>query len=122
MGGTDNATRDIDNEDVEKLWKAFYKKVEEKCDKTTLDIWYSSFGVNGYERMKKKDIAKQHGLVPSNISYYLYRVNTFIKTDPKMMAMMNDIYELMAECKHDEDMDYDPEEGLHIKIQENNED
>lgn len=122
MGGTDNATRDIDNEDIEKLWKAFYKKLEEKFDKTTLDIWYSSFGVNGYERMKKKDIAKQHGLVPSNISYYLYRVNTFIKTDPKMMRMMNDINELMAECKHDEDMDYDPEEGLHIKIQENNED
>jgi len=121
MGGTDNATRGIDNEDVEKLWKAFFKKLEEKFDKTTLDIWYSSFGVNGYEKMKKKDIAAKYGLVPSNISYYLYRVNTFIKTDKKMMAMMNDIFELMAECKHDEDMDYDPEEGIHVKIQENNE-
>lgn len=121
MGGTDNATRGIDNEDVEKLWKKFFKKLEEKFDKTTLDIWYSSFGVNGYEKMKKKDIATKYGLVPSNISYYLYRVNTFIKTDKKMMEMMNDIFELMAECKHDEDMDYDPEEGIHIKIQENNE-
>lgn len=121
MGGTDNATRGIDNEDVEKLWKEFFKKLDEKFDKTTLDIWYSSFGVNGYEKMKKKDIAAKYGLVPSNISYYLYRVNTFIKTDKKMMAMMNDIFELMAECKHDEDMDYDPEEGIHVKIQENNE-
>ena len=121
IGGTDNATRGIDNEDVEKLWKKFFKKLEEKFDKTTLDIWYSSFGVNGYEKMKKKDIAAKYGLVPSNISYYLYRVNTFIKTNKKMMEMMNDIFELTAECKHDEDMDYDPEEGIHIKIQENNE-
>lgn len=121
IGGTDNATRGIDNEDVEKLWKKFFKTLEEKFDKTTLDIWYSSFGVNGHEKMKKKDIAAKYGLVPSNISYYLYRVNTFIKTDKKMMEMMNDILELMAECKHDEDMDYDPEEGIHVKIQENNE-
>lgn len=121
IGGTDNATRGIDNEDVEKLWKKFFKKLEEKFDKTTLDIWYSSFGVNGHEKMKKKDIAAKYGLVPSNISYYLYRVNTFIKTDKKMMEMMNDILELMTECKHDEDTDYDPEEGIHVKIQENNE-
>lgn len=121
IGGTDNATRGIDNEDVEKLWKKFFKTLEEKFDKTTLDIWYSSFGVNGHEKMKKKDIAAKYGLVPSNISYYLYRVNTFIKTNKKMMEMMNDILELMAECKHDEDMDYDPEEGIHVKIQENNE-
>ena len=121
IGGTDNATRGIDNEDVEKLWKKFFKTLEEKFDKTTLDIWYSSFGVNGHEKMKKKDIAAKYGLVPSNISYYLYRVNTFIKTDKKMMEMMNDILELMTECKHDEDMDYDPEEGIHVKIQENNE-
>ena len=121
IGGTDNATRGIDNEDVEKLWKKFFKKLEEKFDKTTLDIWYSSFGVNGHEKMKKKDIAAKYGIVPSNISYYLYRVNTFIKTDKKMMEMMNDILELMTECKHDEDTDYDPEEGIHMKIQENNE-
>lgn len=121
IGGTDNATRGIDNEDVEKLWKKFFKTLEEKFDKTTLDIWYSSFGVNGHEKMKKKDIAAKYGLVPSNISYYLYRVNTFIKTDKKMMEMMNDILELMTECKHDEDTDYDPEEGIHVKIQENNE-
>lgn len=121
IGGTDNATRGIDNEDVEKLWKKFFKKLEEKFDKTTLDIWYSSFGVNGHTKMKKKDIAAKYGLVPSNISYYLYRVNTFIKTDKKMMEMMNDILELMTECKHDEDTDYDPEEGIHVKIQENNE-
>lgn len=121
IGGTDNATRGIDNEDVEKLWKKFFKTLEEKFDKTTLDIWYSSFGVNGHEKMKKKDIAAKYGLVPSNISYYLYRVNTFIKTNKKMMEIMNDILELMTECKHDEDMDYDPEEGIHVKIQENNE-
>jgi hypothetical protein len=27
----------------------------------------------------------------------------------------------MAECKHDMDQDYDPEEGIHINIRENEE-
>lgn len=122
MGGTDNATRDIDNEDVQKLWNEFYKKLEEKFDKTTLDIWYASFGINGHEKMKKKELAEKYGIVPSNISYYLYKVNNFIKTDKKMMSMITDIYELMAECRHDEDTEYDPEEGLHIKIKDDSED
>lgn len=122
MGGTDNATRDIDNEDVQKLWDEFFKKLEEKFDKTTLDIWYASFGINGHEKMKKKELAEKYGIVPSNISYYLYKVNNFIKTDKKMMSMITDIYELMAECRHDEDTEYDPEEGLHIKIKDDSED
>jgi RNA polymerase sigma factor (sigma-70 family) len=122
MGGTDNATRDIDEEDLQKLWDALYKKLEEKFDKTTLEIWYSSFGINGREKMKKKELAQKYGIVPSNVSYYLYKVNSYINSDKKILGMMEDIRDLMAECKHDKDMEYDPEEGLHIKIEDAKED
>lgn len=122
MGGTDNATRDIDEEDLQKLWDALYKKLEEKFDKTTLEIWYSSFGINGREKMKKKELAEKYGIVPSNVSYYLYKVNSYINSDKKILGMMEDIRDLMAECKHDKDMEYDPEEGLHIKIEDAKED
>lgn len=122
MGGTDNATRDIDEEDLQKLWDALYKKLEEKFDKTTLEIWYSSFGINGREKMKKKELAEKYGIVPSNVSYYLYKVNSYINSDKKILGMMEDIRDLMAECKHDRDMEYDPEEGLHIKIEDAKED
>lgn len=121
VGATDNATRGIDNEDAEKLWKALFNKLESHFDKTMMDIYYHSFGLNGYEKMKKKEIADKYGVAQSSISYYLYKVNDYIQTDKKLKALITDIFELMAECKHDEDMDYDPEEGIHVKIQENNE-
>lgn len=116
VGSTDNATRGIDNEDAEKLWKAFFAQLEKHFDKTMIDIYYHSLGLNGYEKIKKKELADKFGVAQSSITYYLYKVNNYIQTDKKMKAMITDIYELMAECKQDEDMDYDPEEGLHIQI------
>lgn len=121
VGATDNATRGIDNEDAEKLWKKLFDKLESHFDKTMMDIYYHSFGLNGYDKMKKKEIADKYGIAQSSISYYLYKVNDYIQTDKKLKALITDIFELMAECKHDEDMDYDPEECIHVKIQENNE-
>lgn len=121
ISGSEDASRGIDYEDMEKLWKKFYSKLEEKFDKTTLDIWYSSFGLNGREKMKKKEIAEKYDIVPSNVTYYIYKVNNFIHSDKQMKSMLSDINELMAECKHDLDQDYDPEEGLHINIKDNNE-
>lgn len=121
IGGSDDASRGIDQEDMENLWKSFYKKLEEKFDNTLLDIWYSSFGLNGREKMKKKEIAEKYGLVPSNITYYLTKVNNYIHTNAQMKRILSDINELMAECKHDIDQDYDPEEGIHINIRENEE-
>lgn len=119
--GSDDASRKIDQEDMEKLWKSFYNKLEEKFDSTLLDIWYSSFGLNGREKMKKKEIGEKYGLVPSNITYYLTKVNNYIHTNAQMKRILSDINELMAECKHDMDQDYDPEEGIHINIRENEE-
>lgn len=116
VGATDNATRGIDNEDAEKLWKAFFAQLEKHFDKTMIDIYYHSLGLNGYEKIKKKDLAEKYGVAQSSITYYLYKINNYIQTDKKMKSMITDIFELMAECKHDEDMDYDPEEGLHIEI------
>jgi RNA polymerase sigma factor (sigma-70 family) len=121
VGSTDNATRSIDNEDVDKLWKAFFKQLESEFDKTIIDIYYSSLGLNGYEKIKKKELAQKFGIAQSSITYYLYKVNNYIQTNKKMKAMITDIFELMSECKHDEDMDYDPEEGIYIEIKNNRE-
>lgn len=116
MGGTDNATRDVDNEDIKKLWNRFFEKLNSHFDKKTLDIYYSSFGLNGYEKIKKKELADKFKIAQSSITYVLYRVNTFITTDKEMYSMIKSIFELMTECANERDMDYDPEEGLHIEI------
>lgn len=118
VGATDNATRFVDQSDVEHMWSVFYDKLEEHFadDKTVLDIYYHCLGLKGYEKIKKKELADKYGVAQSMITYVLFKVNSFIKKDKRMMRLITDIFELMSECKHDEDMDYDPEEGLHIKI------
>jgi hypothetical protein len=57
--------------------------------------------------MKNKEIAKKYKVVPSNISYYLNKVNNFIRTDKKLYSMISDVYELMRECLHDRDEESD---------------
>ena len=103
MGSAEEATRELDNQDLQKLWKEIFKKLEETFDKKIMDVWYSYNGLNGYEKMKNKEIARKYKVVPSNISYYLNKVNNFIRTDKKMYSMISDVYELMKECLHDND-------------------
>lgn len=107
IGSAEDASRELDNQDLQKLWEEIFKKLEETFDKKIMDVWYSYNGLNGYEKMKNKEIAKKYKVVPSNISYYLNKVNNFIRTDKKLYSMISDVYELMRECLHDRDEESD---------------
>lgn len=107
IGSAEDASRELDNQDLQKLWEEIFKKLEQTFDKKIMDVWYSYNGLNGYEKMKNKEIAKKYKVVPSNISYYLNKVNNFIRTDKKLYAMISDVYELMRECLHDRDEESD---------------
>ena len=107
IGSAEDASRELDNQDLQKLWEDIFKKLEQTFDKKIMDVWYSYNGLNGYEKMKNKEIAKKYKVVPSNISYYLNKVNNFIRTDKKLYSMISDVYELMRECLHDRDEESD---------------
>ena len=110
VGNAEDATKSIDNQDLQKLWKIVFKKLESKFDPKVMDVWYSFNGLNGYTKLKNKEIAKKYNVVPSNITYYLTKVNTYIRKDPKIFQAFADIYELMKECLNDEDRnDHDSE-------------
>ena len=109
IGSTDDASKKLDNEDLERLWSKVYTKLESVFDKKIMDIWYSYNGVNGYAKLENKELAKKYNVVPSNITYYLSKVNNYIRKDKNVYKAMLDIYELMKECLHDQDEndDYD---------------
>ena len=107
MGGSEDAGRSIDNEDLDKLWKQIYDRLEKNFDAQTMDIWYSFYGLNDHKQMKNKDLAAKYGLSTSNVTYYLFKVNSFIKKDKRMFQMFTDVYELMKECLNDRDHDDD---------------
>lgn len=100
----DDTLTELDRKDLDKIWKEIYDTLEKNFDKKTMDIWYDVNGVNGHEKQKNKDIAKKYGVVPSNINYYVYKVNQFIQNNKEVMDLFTDAYELMKECLHDEDM------------------
>lgn len=107
VGGYENAGKNLDQEDLDKLWKRVYQKLEQQFDKKTLDIYYDVYGINGHEKMKSKDIAAKYGVVPSAISYYTGKIYNFMRQDKEMFGMLTDIFELMKECQNDKDREYD---------------
>ena len=78
-----------------------------------MDIWYSFNGLNGYEKIKNKDLCAKYNMIASNITYYVHQVNAYIKKH--LMNKMLNIYELMKECLNDWDRMED-DEPKHISL------
>lgn len=115
VGGVDTSERDMDEQDLNKLWKNVFNLLDKEFDKKVMFAWYSFMGLNGYDKLKNKEIADKLKCNPSLISYYCTTVNNFIRKDETIMKMMTEIYELMKECLHDREHDNDIiEEGFNI--------
>lgn len=113
IGDVDSSERNIDQEDLDKLWSEVYSILEHEFDKKVIEAWYSFQGLNGREKLKNKEIAERVGCKPANITYYCNTVNNFIKNTPKLMKKFTEIHELMKECLHERDHDNDLiEDGL----------
>lgn len=118
IGDTSSSTRSIDQEDLDKLWADVFRMLEEHFDKKTMDIWYSYTGLNGYKKLKNKEIAAKYNVVPSNVTYYCRQVNEYIQKNKTLFGKMSDIRDLMSECLREWDDDnYD--ESRRINLNEN---
>ena len=116
VGGYENAGKNLDQEDLDKLWNRVYQKLEQEFDKKTLDIYYDVYGIKGHEKLKSKDIAAKYGVVPSAISYYTSKIYNFMRQDSEMFAMLTDIFELMKECQNEKDHEYDFTEPISLDV------
>jgi len=114
------SSSNLDNEDMDKLWKAALKQLENKFSKLNMDIFYSFFGINGYKKLKNKELSAKYGVVPSQITYYIHKIISYIKTDPKIKKMFGEINDLMHECMNEREKEDD--ETYSINIKENSED
>lgn len=97
ISGYEDGGKYTDEKDIDRLWKTIYNHLESKFDKKMMDVWYSTNGLNGYEKIKAKDIAKKYGIVPSNVNYYNYKINTYIQKNPKIMDLLKQLHELTQE-------------------------
>lgn len=96
-GGGETAAAAINKADAERIWKDIYAELEKKFDKRTMDIWYSYNELNGHEKMKNKDLGIKYGLKPSQVTYYLYIVNSYILKEPKLQELFLDLKDIVSE-------------------------
>lgn len=117
IGDFERAGKSVEEEDNEKLLSYIDKKLKEKFDEKTLDVFYSWFGIFGHEKLSGKELIKKYGFKnQSNITTLCTKVINYMKNDPKMFDALKELYEFTTERRHDddvEDRDFNP---VHIKI------
>ena len=119
----ENGYKGVDSEDLEKLWKYVYTKLDENFKKRDLDIFYSLFGLNGYKQIKGKELAKKYGIVPSAITPIKVKIIRFIRSDKKLYDAFNEILSIVGEAKQDKYNEEDQFLEEHaVKINKNNDD
>lgn len=98
---TENGGKNIDNEDLVKLWKSAYARLEEKFGKEDMEFFYRAFRINGHEdeKLKQKELAAEYGLKPSTANIRLHKILKFIKDDKQLLDMFTQILELTHESQ-----------------------
>lgn len=120
VGGTENAGRSLDDEDIARTWEILLKELKKnaKITDVMLKCWMEFNQIGGTEKKKNKEIAAEIGIVPSNVTYYCYVINNQIAKDPKLSKIARELITLYNESlqrSYEDDRD-DP---AHVKINEN---
>lgn len=122
VGDFERAGKSLEEEDNQRLWKAIDKRLREKFDEKTIDIFYSWFGLYGHEKLTGKELMKKYGFKnQSNINAITYKVMSYMKTDDRMLDALKELYEFTTERRHDddvEDRDNEPVRIAGLKIHE----
>lgn len=97
----ENGFKDVDSEDLKKLWATVYDKLEKQFKKRDLEIFYSLFGLNDYKKIKGKDIATKYNVVPSAITSTKTKIINFIKKDKQLWDIFKEILAIVGEAMQD---------------------
>ena len=93
----------VNNEDKDKAIKELFDLIEKEFGHPAYDIWCSFNELNGYKKIKNKDLAEKYNVCNSLITYYCCKINKFIVTDKKAKAIAKRALEIMQECRSDEE-------------------
>lgn len=120
VGGTENAGRSLDDEDIARTWEVLLKELKKnaKITDVMLKCWMEFYQIGGTEKKKNKEIAAELGIVPSNVTYYCYVINNQIAKDPKLSKIARELITLYNESLQRSYED-DRDEPAHVKINEN---
>ena len=117
----EDADANLDQQDIQKLWKGIVKMLQDKFSEKQLDIFYSMNGLFGHEKLKAKEIMKKYGMKnPSEISNSNSKILNYIKTNKTLKKAFAELYSLYKECLNDEDRRNSDTQPYHM-VSENKE-
>lgn len=68
--------------------KSIYKMIEDRFNMQKAAVFYSTFGLNGYDMERQTDIAKKFGLSTANVSMINKRIAKFLKETPAAQPLL----------------------------------
>lgn len=73
----------IDAQFYQKILDIIYKDIESNFELRDIEIFYCFTGLNDYDKMKGKDIAKKYDISESNVTYICKKIMNYIITQFK---------------------------------------
>ena len=87
--------------DEDKSWKKIFDKLSKVFPARDMNVFYKYWGMNGFERKKGKDIAKELNVSAPTITHIIAKIIKYMSTinDPDIKDMLDDLYDsYMNEC------------------------
>lgn len=73
------------------IYNYIYQRINDSFPERDCQMFYMSFGINGYEEMKGKDIAKTLGVSEGLVSQKVKKIITFIRKDDDLCEMLSNL-------------------------------
>ena len=86
-----------DNTSDEQLWNKVIKFVNQNFNQKQASMFFKSVGINGFNRMKQTDIAKEMGCGKPNVSIAIKKIVTAIKQNPEMFEAIQKLAGIYTE-------------------------
>lgn len=73
------------------VFETLYSKLEDNFASRDCEIFYMTFGLNGHDEVKGKDIANYFNISPSLVSINLKRIIKFIQKDEELIEILTNL-------------------------------
>lgn len=86
-----------DDRSANKKWEQVYKLIDDRFSARTASMFYKTFGLHGYKKMKQVEIAKELGVSGAVISMRCKEILKFLKSNKKTMSILQDLLDIYSE-------------------------
>ena len=81
--------------DEDTQWAVLINKLSKVFSERDMDIFCSTFGLQGRKELKGKDIAKKYGVSAAAVTQVRNKIIKFLRTDKEMKSILVDLMQLM---------------------------